>query len=526
MQLIGIVDSLINRRNRKIELEAPIGDHAFENVIFSVLVFIMEKTLTEEEECTIRTISNFVGTILEENFQYPDAKNQALPITEYIIKTILQFDGRYTYYPVMDYEKGEWKKIRIKLLSEKVEDRHQGYVSIYSLTDQGYDLLFRTKEVDSELSFSVEEFKLRELIRRKNYKKALTQSASLVQMVRQKKHDLDQFIQSARGNIQNIDLTKFDELISSIYALLLEEYQALSEIDELVRKSEVRIREDYSIHGELTPELKKAQMELTRIRRNLSMARKEQMNLINEREGSYNILKTNLAESFHFTTRKRFDLEKVILKPMEKMSEENNPELWKLFTPLFRVNPTKQLPVSLIYRAQGKLSEEEPAGDAGILIDEIEEDLEKERAERINRIYLEILRSVLEEATKKEGSIDFKSYLNALKKDPEKFQALTQENLLFLTILKLYEMETLDIRAWKESEKLFLGNLTEEFNVDNLLYQLLSSGTAFDEVDRIEFQKIENDSFEVVIDDSRKEILYKTKIELDNISIRVVKHSG
>ena len=60
MQLIGVVDALINRRNKKVELEHPIGDKEFENLIFSVLVFIMEKTLTEEEECTIKTISVFV----------------------------------------------------------------------------------------------------------------------------------------------------------------------------------------------------------------------------------------------------------------------------------------------------------------------------------------------------------------------------------------------------------------------------------------------------------------------------------
>ena len=30
MQLIGVVDALINRRNKKVELEHPIGDKEFE----------------------------------------------------------------------------------------------------------------------------------------------------------------------------------------------------------------------------------------------------------------------------------------------------------------------------------------------------------------------------------------------------------------------------------------------------------------------------------------------------------------
>ena len=94
MQLIGVVDALINRRNKKSELESPIGDRQFENLIFSVLVFIMEKTLTEEEECTMKAIAAFVEQLMIEEYQYPSPTEMALPISEYIVKTILQFDGK------------------------------------------------------------------------------------------------------------------------------------------------------------------------------------------------------------------------------------------------------------------------------------------------------------------------------------------------------------------------------------------------------------------------------------------------
>ena len=526
MQLIGVVDALINRRNKKVELEHPIGDKEFENLIFSVLVFIMEKTLTEEEECTIKTISVFVEHVLEEYYHYPNAKDQALPVTEYIIKTILQFEGKNTYYPVMNYETKEWKDLRIKLLNEKVEDRPQGYVSVYSLTDQGYDFLFRTKEVDNEISFSVEEFKLRELIKRKNYRKALQQSSNLVQMVRQKKRDLEQFIQAARGNIMDLDLTKFDELISSTYKLLQEEYKTLGEIQNMVRRSEGRIREDYEKRGELTEDLRKAQMEMKRIVSNLALARKEQAHLINSREGSYKILKSTLEESFQFSTQRRYDFEKEILKPMERMEEERTKDLWKIFTPLFHVEPYRHLPLSLFYKPQGKLSEEASEDPVGILVEEMKEDVEKERNEKRSEVYLNILKSMVEEAEKREGTLDFKTLCEALQKDPEEFQDLTKENLLFITMLKLYEMETLDVKAFRESDKTFLGNPTGEFNVDALLYQLLYRGSAFESIDKIQFQKIEEESFTILLEEKTDAVLYRRTIEVDNISIKVVKKYG
>lgn len=526
MQLIGVVDALINRRNKKSELEAPIGDRQFENLIFSVLVFIMEKTLTEEEECTMKTIAAFVEQLMIEEYQYPSPTEMALPVSEYIVKTILQFDGKNTYYPVMNYEKKEWAELRIKLLDEKVEDRPGGYVSIYSLTDQGYDFLFRTKEVDNEISFSVEEFKLRELIKRKNYKKALQQSNNLVQMVRQKKRDLEQFIQTAKGNILELDLSKFDELINSTYKLLRDEYEMLGEILGMVRKSEERLKMEYSLRGELTEDLKKAQMELGKINQNLASARKEQMNLINEREGSYQILKSTLAESFQYTRQKRYDFEAEILRRMETAGEESVKNLWRLFNPLFHVEPVRHLPISLFYQRQGKLIDQDEVSEAGFLVDELQEDLEKTKNEKTNLSYLKIMKSIAEIAMEKGGETDFRTLCQELKKEEETWARLIEGNLLFITMLKLYELEKLDVEAWRRSKSTFLGNPTSEFNIDALLYQLNQGGFGYEQVNEIHFSKIEEESFEMILEEQRESMLIRNKIELDNIRIKVVKSLG
>jgi hypothetical protein len=132
----------------------------------------------------------------------------------------------------------------------------------------------------------------------------------------------------------------------------------------------------------------------------------------------------------------------------------------------------------------------------------------------------------VEEALKRGGLLDFRTLCQELQKDEDTFKALTQENLLFITIIKLYEMEILDFNAWKESDRTFLGSSTGEFNVDSLLHQLLYTGSSFESVDKILFTKIENDSFEMVLEEKKESILYRRKIELDNISIKVVNHSG
>jgi putative ABC transport system ATP-binding protein len=57
----------------------------------------------------------------------------------------------------MNYASAKWEEMRVKLIDDKVTEAEDGYSITYVLTDQGYDFLFRTKEVDQEISFSVEE---------------------------------------------------------------------------------------------------------------------------------------------------------------------------------------------------------------------------------------------------------------------------------------------------------------------------------------------------------------------------------
>jgi hypothetical protein len=213
MKIVAAIDSIVNRGNRSMDIEKLFEPGQLDNIILSVLVFIMERTLTEDEECTMDSITSFVARIVPSyglDFPMPVTRK----ITEYIIKDILQNGGEARYYPVMNYGQG-MVPTRVRLIDDKIRDTDRGYIMTYQLTDQGYDLLFRTKEVEQEISFTIEELKLRELIKRKNYKKAIGQSANLVQMVRQKKTDIRQFMQKIRENIYDVDIQEFERLVRS-----------------------------------------------------------------------------------------------------------------------------------------------------------------------------------------------------------------------------------------------------------------------------------------------------------------------
>jgi hypothetical protein len=311
MQIMAAIDSIVNRYNRNMDMERLFERGHLDNIIFSVLVFIMERTLSEDEECTMDSISAFLREIIPA-YQPDFSAEKIRPLAEYIIKDILQNGGEARYYPVMKYGKG-LGPIRIRLIDDKLKDSENGYTITYQLTNQGYDLLFRTKEVEEEISFTIEELKLRELIKRKNYKKAISQSANLRQMIRQKRNDISQFIQKIRENIYEVDIREYENLVSSTYALLEEEYGTMNEIRDMIVLSEQRLQEEERSRGQLDEEMKKARREIAIIRRNIIDTIDEQKQVILERHSLAQIYKEMIEDSFALSLARVYNFEQEIL---------------------------------------------------------------------------------------------------------------------------------------------------------------------------------------------------------------------
>ena len=463
MRIVAAVDSIVNRTNRRMDLERLFSAGQLDNLIFSVLVFIMERTLAEDEECTLESIALFLRRILPA-YGVELAGDGIRQVAEYIIKDILQNGGEARYYPIMSYGQG-MSETRIRLVEDKLQDGDKGYIITYQLTDQGYDLLFRTKEVEQEISFTIEELKLRELIKRKNYKKAISQSSSLIQMVRQKKNDLRQFMEKIRGNIYEVDIREYEKLTASTYAVLEEEYGMMKETLGMITLSEERLREEEQARGDLDEEMRKARREIALIRRNIHTTINEQRELIVDRHRLATLYKDTLEDSFMLARSKKFNFEQEILQRLEQCDERHIPLLWQLFNPLFKPNPERTLNIFSLFEAQSRLRQEEPGGDE-IEIEELREDRERLKVEEINGLNTALIRFILEFAARHKEGFRLSQLLGELKHQAELYRRLVEGDLLFHTLLKLYDFGPLQIREWKEEAHEVVANPTGELDLD------------------------------------------------------------
>ncbi|NLB42959.1 MAG: hypothetical protein GX815_12035, partial [Clostridiales bacterium] len=383
MEWVGAAYSIINRRGKKTELEGLFSENELTSIIISVLLFIMEKTLEDNNECEMAHIEDFLDDLLRS--YYTDSLStdslsyqQIHDLADYIVKDILQNNGvRYTY-PLKNYTKNNTVDVEIRLISDKIVTNKDSRKIVYMLTNQGYDFLFRMREVDEEIQLTIEQLKLKEYIKRKNYSSAVRQSVELITLVRQKKKEIDNFILSIRQNIHSVDIDKYEALVKSTYSMLAEEYETMEEIQKMVYQAEDRITEDFKENKSFSDKLAKARREVQEIHHNIGVVITEQRDLIINSHSLTDLYMDTIRKSFEFSFEKRYDFEEQILFPLERLSDICEDYL-TIIRPLWLASTKKYMSVSGIYEPHIIIKDVETEDGLIVPIEENDDFEEEER---------------------------------------------------------------------------------------------------------------------------------------------------
>lgn len=494
MEWVGIVESIVNRRGRDTEIESLFQGNSFVNVIVSTLLYIMEKTLSQDSDCDIDNIAAFLGELLPQYYDLKLDKSLYVKIANYIIKNVLQNSGAPYDFRTINYGNGSETDIRIRLIEDKLVEENGTRKLIYTLTNQGYNFLFRTKEVDEEIQLTLEEFKLKELIKRKKFKKAREQSYELINRVRQKKNEINLFMEKIRENINNVDIDEYERLLKGTFELLGQEYNDLNDIMKMALLSEKNIRFEYEHSNGLDEKIINAQKEIRQINENIRITLNEQKELILNRQSLSQLYIDSVSNSFSYSFENRYDIEEKLLTMMEKHTEAVD-NFWKLVNPLFLPNLNRNLNIRSVYERQGILKNIEDTPDNLIEEEDYQEDLEKVKIEKNSKIYISIIDKLINFTLKQGNKTTFKKFIDSMGSD--ELNSLTYDRLLFTTMLKLYDLGNIDVGAWLKSEEAILINPSEEFSIEYCLYRLLDTNPHIEKLKQIKvYKNDENDELD------------------------------
>lgn len=501
MEFFAIVESIAKRRNKTDKIENLFEENQLDNIIVSVLVYIMEITLTEEQECTMESIIQFVRSILP-YYNKKVSIQDAEEITRYIIKDILQNKGSKRNYQVMDYEEG-YKGIPVRLIADKINENHK---IIFELTKQGYDFLFRTKEVEDELGFEIEEIKLKMLIKKKNYQGAINQSREIIRRLRNRKIEFSQFEDKLKSNINDISATEYEELVNKTNTLIQEEYEEMKKIDDLLTRSKEHLEQEEEKHAELDENIKKAKREVYTISQNVKLALRYQRQLLTQGQNLKKLYLQILEDTMSFSQKKRYNFEEQVLKPLEKMEIRNSKQVYeiyeKLVNPLFLVGACKQLNLNLLYDSQSKIKEQE---EEFLRQEEEYEDnqRQKEEIQKRNQIHVEIIEKLFDFMEERE-EFAFSEWFEQVEEETK--EAYTEGKRVFLVLLKLFEIETVSIAEFQREEAVN-ETCNGEFDLSYCLYQILNKKGRHFNIDGFKVEKTNQMiKFYLKKEDSQEEI--------------------
>lgn len=404
-------------------------DGKTDNLILMVMVFIMDSTLRYGERCTKQDIAAFLRELSDVYGYDPEA---AEILTDYIVTDVLQSGGKIRLF---DTFHGSDEQFRDQSSLILIEQKSGSYV----LTNEAYEFLFRTKEIDSELDFSVSRFKLQEFIKRGNYSKALRESRELVSRVRNLKTRMDDFMLRCRTNISEVSIDEYEEIVTQVRDSFEDENKQLSDIRTLV-SAKLQSIADAGISK--NDNIGQIEREIREILENIDTVISEQSRVFNQKFTLSGLYAELLDDSFTYLQTNRFDLEQELLFPLQKIQLQNSQNIGKLFAPLYRPVLPHLFGLDFFYRRQNFIREcsKDDSIDIG------GEENAETAADIRNKRYVAIIRGLLSYADRK-NIFCFSEYLETIPQ--ELLLEQLQEKALPDVMLKLYGLGEIDVAGWR-----------------------------------------------------------------------------
>lgn len=215
------------------------------NVIIAVLLYIMEQSL-KEEHCTIDDISvyldNLNSTYFQKNLSYEDCKK----LSDFIINAILSNEGKVMYFDGYDFEQRTYKSMNISYIANKVvyKDGEIKRTSYY-LTDDGYNLLLSTLEIENNMKLTIHEMIFKLHLEKQNYDKAEEEIKNVFQLLWIQLQKIQEAMLRVRRNALSYSVEDYKVLLEENLEMISDTKQKFQHYREVVKKRALVLEEHH-----------------------------------------------------------------------------------------------------------------------------------------------------------------------------------------------------------------------------------------------------------------------------------------
>lgn len=494
------------------------------NLIFAVMLYIMEQSL-REENCTMDDIGAYIDTIntqyLKKEISYDDCRK----LGDFIVNVILSNEGRAMYFDGYDFEEDTYHIMHVSYVANRIVYIEQEVRrTSYYLTDDGYNLLLSTLEIENNMKLTIHEMIFQMHLEKQSYDKAVDEIKNVFNLMRIQLQKIQEAMGKIRRNALNYSVKDYEEILLENLDTISDTKQKFQNYREMV-KSRVHDLEEEHIN----------------VKR---LNNKEEENLNNLRiiEGYLN----RTIDEHQKILSSHFDLKALYTRELEQLSQvsliqrfsfrndfydkvlEHPQALENLdffLRPLFNREPEKiyNLNKAFLYqKPASKTQEEDTQEDLDFDEEAFRKEQEKQRTEKMKK-YENCLGFILEQASIK-GEVSLLDINEDIKQIPENQEKLLPNVEIFKEIMvELIRNKEVDIEALKKEKSEFIQEQSGDFQLNEMILKLVEERAVNAGIRKVEIYRVE-DGNTVVFENVLNEKGEKKSIRCSNVLIRVVRN--
>ena len=495
-------------------------DESYEqvNLMFSVLLYIMECSL-KEEVCTMDDIANFIDQLNMQAYQKSLSYEQAKELAIFIVDVALCNEGRPMYFESYNYEESQYESIYISFVGNKVVyiDQELKRTSYY-LTDEGYELMLSTLEVDSHLQLTIQEMIFKLHLEKATYDKAVDDVKNIFNLLRIQFQKIEGAMRKIRQNALLYSVDDYKEVVEQNLSIIEETKEKFLGYRENIKRRMQELEEKDITIQKLAEDERENLGHLKTIESYLNQALDEHQRILNLHFDLKSLYTKELEGLTQMGMIQRFNLRTELYE--EVLKQPHTLDFMDYFLrPLFMKPLEKTYNLNKSIELQRPISKKKKEEEFFTTIEEesMETFILEQKQQRLQR-YRDSL-TLLLSFVFKTGSIELNEIQRQLN-DSQLQQLIPTVEIFKEIMIELLQAKELDIQPLKQERSENISEQTFEFQLSTCLLDVLEAQFPLKRIETLTVTRTETKkvvTFEHVQDEEGR----KKTIKCSNIKLEV-----
>lgn len=493
------------------------------NIIFAVLLYIMEQSL-REEHCTMDDIGAYLDTVNVQYFRKSLSYDQCKQLGDFIVNVILSNEGKAMYFDGFDFEENEYQNMHISYVANRIVYVDQEFRrTSYYLTDDGYNLLLSTLEIENNMKLTVHEMIFQMHLEKQSYDRAVDEIKNVFNLMRVQLQKIQDACGKIRRNALNYSVRDYETILLENLDTVQDTRQKFQNYREMV-KSRARELEEKNINvQQLLPKEEEKLNHLREIESYLNRTIDEHQKILSSHFDLKSLYTKELELLSQMSMIRRFPLRTGLYDEVLKDADTLT-RLDYFLRPLFNQGVEKAYNLNRAFQLQ-RPGRRRVETDSEEELDFDEESFRKEQ-ERLRQKKLKkyegSLGCLIGHASGKDGISLLE--LSTQMSEEEQDRLIPTVEIFKEVMVELIRNQEIDLTVLKRERSEYIQDSTEDFQLNDMLLKLADAEAEAGRkrIQRVQVSRIE-DGNTVTFSGIREEDGNVRSIRCSNVQLWVIR---